>query len=141
MQLSAALPLATVEHIGSSSIPQAISKGDIDVLVAVAQADFAQALAALVALGYEEKNDTLRTPQLCMLVSPRADIDLAIQLIERGSKFEFFLTFRDALRADPDLVAQYNQIKRCANNSADYRLAKSSFIDEVLRRANKRASV
>ena len=141
MQLPAALPLATVEHIGASSIPQAISKGDIDVLVAVAQADFAQALAALVALGYEEKNDTLRTPQLCMLVSPRADIDLAIQLIERGSKFEFFLTFRDALRADPDLVAQYNQIKRCANNSADYRLAKSSFIDEVLRRANKRASV
>ena len=90
-ELSLALPYARIEHIGSSAIPGALSKGDIDICVAVPKKHFTEALGVLESKGYRIKVDTLRTPQLCMLISPRESTDLAIQLIEQGSDFEFFM--------------------------------------------------
>jgi GrpB-like predicted nucleotidyltransferase (UPF0157 family) len=129
------LPSAKIEHIGSSSIPGAASKGDIDICVAVSAFEFDTALAKLKALGYAIKADTLRTSQLCMLESPRTDISLAIQLIEKDSPFEFFLKFRDALIDNPDLVAQYNALKRQFVDQGDeiYRDEKAKFIKAVLK--------
>ena len=123
-----------IEHIGSSAIPGALSKGDIDLCVLVPAAQFEQALTVLEGLGYRQKIDTLRTDELCMLVSPREDIDLAVQLIVLGSVFEFFLVFRDALRGSPELVERYNRVKQDAAHlqENEYRAAKSRFIDEVL---------
>lgn len=110
-QLVAALPDARVDHVGSSAIPGAISKGDIDICVAVSADRFEAALQVLAELGYHEANDTLRTPQICMLKASRQDVDLALQRIEAGWRFEFFLRFRDALRAAPSLVTEYNELK------------------------------
>ena len=134
MAIGNLMPGVRIEHIGSSAIPGALSKGDIDLCLLVPAAQFEQALARLEQLGYREKLDTLRTDELCMLVSPRRDIDLAVQLVVLGSVFEFFLRFRDALRGSTALVEQYNQIKREAAHLTedDYRAAKSRFIDEVL---------
>lgn len=132
-----AIPLSRVEHVGASSIPGAVSKGDLDVCVIVAPAQHEQAVAALEALGYKVKVDTLRTPELCMLLSPVRDADVALQVIAEGSKFEFFMHFRDRLRADPLLVKQYNEVKwRSAGlGESGYREAKAKFIDTVLRSA------
>jgi GrpB-like predicted nucleotidyltransferase (UPF0157 family) len=131
--LAPVLPEARIEHVGASSIPGAISKGDLDVLLIVAPGTLEQAVIQLKTLGYQEKIDTLRTEQLCMLVAPRTDIDLALQVIEAGSRFEFFLHFRDALRADPALVAEYNRIKRETADAGQgvYRQAKGRFIEAV----------
>jgi GrpB-like predicted nucleotidyltransferase (UPF0157 family) len=128
------LPSAKIAHVGSSSIPGAISKGDIDICVAVPAAEFDATLATLEAQGYKIKTDTLRTPQLCMLNAPRRDISLAIQLIEKDSVFEFFHKFRDALTDNPDLVTRYNALKRqFADQGADvYRDEKAKFIRAVL---------
>ncbi len=128
------LPSARIEHVGASAIPGALSKGDLDVCVVVAAHDFDAALATLHGAGFREKADTLRTPQLCMLVADRPDVDLAVQLVERDSKFEFFMAFRDALRGRPELVAEYNQIKQTAAAAGQdaYRAAKSAFIERVL---------
>lgn len=84
--------------------------------------------------GYTAKTDTLRTPELCMLVSPRTDLDLALQVVAEGSQFEFFMRFRDALRAAPLLVDQYNQLKRnfAGLGEQRYREEKSKFIKAVL---------
>ena len=133
-EMSTILPTARVEHVGSSSIPGALSKGDIDVCIIVAAGQLPKAVSALTARGYVEKTETLRTPQLCMLLSPRRDIDLALQVIETGSQFEFFMSFRDALRSDPALVTRYNRVKKEALSLSDdqYRQAKSRFIEEVL---------
>ena len=134
-ELTRLLPGARIEHVGASSIPGAVSKGDLDICVVVAAHDHAGTVQTLEASGYVVKADTLRTPELCMLLSPRKDADVALQVVAAGSRFEFFMRFRDALRADPLLVERYNQLK---HNFADseagrYRDEKTKFIEAVLR--------
>ena len=129
-----AYPTAKVEHVGSSAIPGAISKGDLDICVLVAPELHAEAVAALQSTGYTIKVDTLRTSELCMLESPRRDFDVALQVVVEGSKFEFFMHFRDSLRGNPGLVQKYNQLKfqYCNRPPNEYREAKARFISSVL---------
>lgn len=127
------LPEARVEHIGASSIPRAISKGDLDIFVGVAVSQLDNNVRQLMTLGFQEKVDTLRTPELCMLESNAIE-DVAIQVVANGSEFECFLTFRDALCSNTILVQQYNELKiSCEGWSQDvYRQKKSAFIEWVL---------
>jgi GrpB-like predicted nucleotidyltransferase (UPF0157 family) len=129
------LPGARIEHVGASSIPGAVSKGDLDICVVVPANDHAATVHALEACGYVVKADTLRTPELCMLLSPRKDSDVALQVVTEGSRFEFFMRFRDAMRADPLLVERYNQVKRdfVHSGTGRYRDEKTKFIEAVLR--------
>jgi len=132
--LGAILPEARIEHIGASAIPGAYSKGDVDICVAVPRDRFLEALGVLGEAGFTLREGTLRTEQLCMLDAPDSEVPLAVQLIEAGSRYEFFMRFRDALRDDATLVARYNALKiEAAPYGADaYRAAKSSFIHDVL---------
>jgi GrpB-like predicted nucleotidyltransferase (UPF0157 family) len=133
-EISAVLPSAQIEHIGSSSVPGAISKGDLDIYVGVDPQAHESAVLTLIDCGYKEKLDTLRTPELCMLV---AQEDIALQVVAVGSQYEFFLRFRDLLRSKPDLVRKYNELKlSCVGFSEkQYRVIKSRFIEEVLQNA------
>lgn len=133
-KISAVLPSAQIEHIGSSSVPGAISKGDLDIYVGVDPQVHERAVLALIDCGYKEKLDTLRTHELCMLV---AQEDIALQVVAAGSQYEFFLSFRDLLRSKPDLVKKYNELKlSCIGFSEEqYRIVKSRFIEEALRNA------
>ncbi|MDX5935188.1 GrpB family protein [Acidithiobacillus thiooxidans] len=135
-ELSPLLTDARFEHIGASAIPGAISKGDLDICIVVDALKHRDTVEALEALGYVVKTGTLRTPELCMLVSPRRDLDIALQIVAAGSEFEFFMHFRDALLANACLVHQYNEIKRkFASFSPDcYRNEKAKFILSVLER-------
>ena len=134
-EIRAVLGDVRVEHVGSSSICGSISKGDVDMCVIVDAFAHAGAVAALEQAGYKAKPDTLRTAELCMMETARHDVDLALQVVANGSRFEFFVTFRDALRSNPALVAAYNQVKLRHKNSptAEYREAKAEFIEAVLR--------
>lgn len=127
------LPDVRVEHIGASAIPTAISKGDLDIFVGVEAFELERVVQLLVTLGFQEKFDTLRTPELCMLESSSTE-DVAIQVVANGSEFECFLVFRNKLRSDMSLVQQYNELKlSCEGLSQDaYRLKKSAFIEQVL---------
>jgi GrpB-like predicted nucleotidyltransferase (UPF0157 family) len=130
-RLTQVLPFAEIEHIGSSAITGAVSKGDLDVLVRVKNECFNEALAVIQSLGFSIKNGTLRTESLCMLEGPQG---VAIQLIEQGSKFEMFVRFRDLMNANPDLVDKYNELKmNCLGLTADeYRVRKSKFIEALI---------
>lgn len=132
-KILAVLPQARIEHIGASSIPNAVSKGDLDIFVGVDKPSLEASVTALKSLGCEEKQDTLRTGELCMLESVNDD-DVAIQVVANGSQFEFFLAFRDALRQSPKLVAQYNQLKHDCKGMGmdDYRAQKAVFVERVL---------
>lgn len=127
------IPEARVEHIGASSISKAISKGDLDIFVGVDAAELESNVQQLMTLGFQEKVDTLRTSELCMLESNTIE-DVAIQVVANGSEFECFLTFRDALRSDATLVQQYNELKLSCEgwSQKDYRQKKSIFIERVL---------
>ncbi|MDS7931302.1 GrpB family protein [Acinetobacter sp. V102_4] len=132
--ISTLLPFARIEHIGSSSIPNAISKGDLDIYIEVKPGQFEVAIEGLKTLNFIEKQNTLRTHELCMLESLNND-DVAFQIVATGSKFTFFLTFRNKLTASPALVDEYNQLKlQCSHLDHDqYRTIKSDFITRILK--------
>ncbi len=125
---------ARIEHIGASSIPGAISKGDLDVFVGVPRHRFAPSILILEDMGYSEKKGTLGTQSLRMLETKKYDCDVAIQLVENGSSFEMFLKFRDILRNDAKLLSEYNAMKRSCEGFSEerYRTTKAAFIESVL---------
>ncbi len=90
LEIAALLPDASIEHIGTSSIPNAVSKGDLDILVGVNGKELENAVKLLSTLGFNEKSDTLRTPELCMLENSSGE-DVAFQVVANGSEFEFFV--------------------------------------------------
>ena len=128
------LPSARIEHIGASAIPGAISKGDLDIFVGVPAATLAAAIPAVESIGFRIKKNTLRTPELCMLESTDASLDLAIQLVADDSSFENFIHFRDALLTDPSRLSAYNAMKRsCVGFTPEaYRRVKSQFVITTL---------
>ncbi|MFX6048520.1 GrpB family protein, partial [Acinetobacter baumannii] len=92
-----------IEHIGSSAVPNAISKGDLDIYIEVKSEQFEFAIEQLKTLNFIEKQNTLRTDELCMLESLNND-DVAFQVVVTDSVFTFFLTFRNKLMSSPLLV-------------------------------------
>jgi len=128
------IPESRIEHVGASAVPGAISKGDLDVFVGVPWERFEKTVDTLERLGYSVKADTLRTESLCMLETYRYKIPVVLQVVENGSRFEMFLTFRDALRRDAALLCQYNDMKRASEGLGEecYRAKKAAFIEDVL---------
>jgi len=128
------LPFAKIEHIGSSAIPNAVSKGDLDIYVEVKPEQFEMVIERLKMLNFIEKQNTLRTHELCMLESLNND-DVAFQIVVKDSIYIFFLTFRNKLMDSPALVKEYNQLKlECSHLDHDqYRAIKSDFINRVLK--------
>lgn len=128
------LPDARVEHVGASAIPGALSKGDLDIFVGVAAEALDGSIEAIESMGFRVKQDTLRTPELCMLELGTEGPAVAVQLVANGSRFESFIKFRDALIQSPQLLACYNELKKsCAGmNPESYRARKSTFIEGIL---------
>ena len=126
------LPYARVEHIGSSAVGGLISKGDLDVFVGVPGDFFENSIKLLLNHGFVEKQDTHRSNELCMLVSTIDDI--ALQLVANGSRYEFFLTFRDLLRESAELRQEYNELKVSSKglSQSAYQEKKSIFINKAL---------
>lgn len=131
-RLSEHLPEFELEHIGSSAIAGAITKGDIDIYLEVPQSHHPLAIRILLQLGLTIKLDTHRDASLCMLEHR----DFAMQVVAKDSEYVFFKTFRDALNGDPHLVEGYNTLKQRASNQSEdeYRRIKGEFIKQVLAR-------
>lgn len=134
-ELSQHLGNVRIIHIGASSIPGAISKGDLDVFVGVDKKDFKSSLVTIKNLGYVEKEGTLRTPQLCMLITDKYNHDVALQLVENGSEFEDFLKLKKLLSTKPSLLEEYNELKRSSShlNEDEYRSKKSKWVESLMK--------
>jgi GrpB-like predicted nucleotidyltransferase (UPF0157 family) len=134
LDLERSLTDARIEHIGSSAINGAISKGDLDVFVGVSRDRFEKSLEIIKGLEFIVKEGTLRTESLCMLVTEKYQHDVAIQLSVNGSEFEDFIRFRDILNQSPMLVDEYNTLKRESEGMEPnaYRAKKRTFIEQVL---------
>ncbi len=122
------------EHIGGSSIKGAVSKGDLDIFVGVNQEQFESIIMDLKNVGFTEKQGTLRTNQLCMLVTDKYNHDVALQVVVNGSEFENFLKFRDLMNSRPELVSEMNMFKRqCHGFSPEkYREVKSKWVENII---------
>jgi GrpB-like predicted nucleotidyltransferase (UPF0157 family)/GNAT superfamily N-acetyltransferase len=130
------LPAARIEHVGSSSIEGAVSKGDLDIFVGVEPEGFEEAIAAIESLGFRIKTESFRNESLCPFESDAYPLPVGLQLVVNRSEFECFLAFRNRINADGNLLSEYNRLKRQASDLSDdeYRRVKSQFIESVLNR-------
>jgi len=125
---------AEILHVGATAIPGCLTKGDLDVVVRVASADFAAAYSGLAA-HFARNAGSVRTADFAAFEDAGRTPHLGIQLTVNGSPFDVFHRFAAALRADPELVARYNALKRAYHDRPMtlYRAAKDAFITDVLR--------
>lgn len=125
------LPRAEVEHVGSTAIPGALTKGDLDVLVRVPAERFETAVAALCGL-YAIHQPQNWTPTYASFTDDTSrEPPVGVQLVVAGSADDaLFAPFRDAMIADPALLAQYNAMKLRFDGTdyAEYTDAKHAFI-------------
>lgn len=141
-ELAAALPawIVSIDHVGSTSVPGLDAKPIIDISVAVP--DLKASLSLVPALGrlgfvYRGEDDLPDRHYLPRTVDGLRRHHLS--LAEPGSWHRRnSLTFRDALRRDPELARRYGELKgRLAASAGTDRLAylngKTQFILDVLR--------
>ena len=127
-----------IEHSGSTAVPGMAAKPIIDILVGVA--DFKEApetVSPLEGIGYTYFGE-LKPGWLFFRTDHPHDRHLHV--VERGGiNWWSQLAFRDALRADPNLVTDYERVKtdlaaRFAENRAGYTEGKTEFVNSVLDR-------
>ena len=134
-RIGAALPAAEIEHVGSTAIPGALTKGDLDLLVRIPAVQFDAAVATLRGL-YAVHQPENWTPTYASFADAAAhDPPVGVQLAVAGSADDArFGPFRDALIAEPALLARYNALKR-GLDGADYEHytdVKGAFVERVL---------
>lgn len=124
-----------IHHIGSTSIPGSLTKGDLDVCVRVTTHAF-RTCEEILASHYPRNTASVRTESF----SSFGDDTVGIQLVVAGSELDGFLDFRDALEANPALIAAYNALKQSwhGKDMTPYREAKAAFIEKVLTQAHNR---
>jgi GrpB-like predicted nucleotidyltransferase (UPF0157 family) len=134
-RIAGLIPGAEVVHVGSTAVPGALTKGDLDLMVRVGAGGFEPAVRALGS-AYSIHQPENWTPSFASFVDPQAsDPPVGVQLVVAGSKEEaIFEPFLEALRDHPALLAEYNTLKRRLDGS-DYELytrVKGEFIERVL---------
>ena len=128
------LPDARIEHVGSTSVPGSITKGDLDVCVLVRPDAFARADRTLEHR-FSRNIGSDRTESLSSFVDENAgDVPVGIQLVARGGEEDSFVRWRELLRRSPQLLEAYNDLKRQWHGARHdaYRVAKSRFIEAAL---------
>jgi GrpB-like predicted nucleotidyltransferase (UPF0157 family) len=101
-----------VHHIGSTAIPTIAAKPIIDMIAGVS--DLEEARSASAALEGEGYVETPHRPEVAHHFSKPSmrEAQFGLHLTEPGSTlWRERLGFRDALRADPALAAEYEELK------------------------------
>ncbi len=126
-RLASLLPAYELVHTGGTSVPGALTKGDVDLHLRVAPTDFAATVGVLRGLYRsvhpEIWQDTLAT------FAVEASLPTGIAVTPIGSEHDVrFRRSWELLRADPRLLARYNAMKQ----GGDYEDRKSAFFDSIL---------
>ncbi len=135
--LTTLLPEARIEHIGSTSIPGAITKGDLDICVLVLPGAFAEA-DHILSEQFARNVGSHQSATLSSFVDNSLPVPVGIQLVALGGNEDFFLRWRDLLRSTPEILKQYEVLKRHwhGRSHEGYRRAKSTFIEQMLKAPN-----
>ncbi len=123
------LPESDCRHIGATSIPKSLSKGDLDVLVMVKSAYFTKA-ELILSKHFKENIGTEFTTDFHSFVSIEYPIDVGIQLKSEESKWPCFLQWQKLLLEDEEVHNEYDELKRSFEGKlmSDYRQAKEVLI-------------
>jgi len=137
-------PDLVVEHIGSTSVPGLPGKGIVDLVIATEPSDIPGLTQTLYGLGFgPQPGPDPFPPTRPMLVGSMTvkgeTFRIHLHVQPRGDELVRDLAFRDALRADPELLAAYAELKSEIvdgghNQSFQYTFRKQAWIADVHRR-------
>ena len=126
-----------IEHVGSTSVPNIAAKPILDILLGVAvPVDVAAVAGAFATIGYEHATWAgVPGHEVFGKGDPRTHLIHAVPF--KGAAWGRMLGFRDALRSDPALAAEYAALKqnlatRFPDDRSVYTDGKSAFVARVL---------
>jgi GrpB-like predicted nucleotidyltransferase (UPF0157 family) len=134
-RIESLLPGVAVEHVGATAVPDALTKGDLDLLVAVSEARFPAAIDSLKDLYVVDQPENWTSTFASFKQVPEGEVPVGIQVVIVGSGDQsLFLKWRGKLRSDPELLDRFNAFKRDQEGSdpGSYIEAKARFIESVL---------
>ena len=141
-------PDLVVEHIGSTAVPGLPGKGVVDLLIPTEPADIPDVTAMLFELGFGPQPGDDPFPPTRPLLVGSMDVDgttfrIHCHVQPRGEEMVRDLAFRDALRADPALMAAYAELKSEIvaggyHETYQYTYRKQAWIADVHRRLGVR---
>jgi GrpB-like predicted nucleotidyltransferase (UPF0157 family) len=127
------VPALDIEHIGATSLPDGLTKGDVDVNLRVDAGQFDHVVAMLsTRFGIAQPQNWTAT--YASFSDDRRALPVGIQVTVKGSNDDFLVMLRDRLRSDADLRREYNHLKH-QNSSAGadvYWQAKNDFLQRLL---------
>jgi GrpB-like predicted nucleotidyltransferase (UPF0157 family) len=135
---------ATVEHVGSTSVPGLAAKPVIDIDVVVASAaDVPRAIERLRPLGYLHQGDRGVTGREAFTWPPDARRHHLYLVVSGSEPHLEHVELRDYLRDNPRVAADYGALKtelaqRLGADRLGYTEAKAEFVAGVLRAARRR---
>jgi GrpB-like predicted nucleotidyltransferase (UPF0157 family) len=138
------LPDVNVEHIGSTSVPGCAGKGVIDLMLIYPEGRLEAVRSLLDALGFQRQTTRDPFPESRPMRIGAIEYDGAVFRIHAhviacdSPEVGWTRAFRDRLRADPKLLADYVARKRGiigagVIDSVDYSIEKGPFIQKAIR--------
>jgi GrpB-like predicted nucleotidyltransferase (UPF0157 family) len=127
------LPEADVQHVGSTAVPNCLTKGDLDIQVRVTTEQFQMAVQTLSAL-YELNEGSVKTDSFRAFKDDSTIPPLGVQLNVINSEFDFFWKFRDVLLINDKYRKEYDDLKRNYEGKEmdEYREAKNEFFQRII---------
>jgi GrpB-like predicted nucleotidyltransferase (UPF0157 family) len=103
-----------IEHVGSTAVPGLAGKPTIDIAVGVDTLDLLPEHRKRMAdAGFIFQPDEDRPWERRFVKGEQFPREVIVHVVAwDGSKWSEFIRFREALRADPELAAEYEQLKR-----------------------------
>jgi len=137
-------PRVYFEHIGSTSVPGMLAKPIVDIMIGVATGQVERIRVKVGALGYEDMGEAGVSGRIYLrrrLRSGSVLVGFNVALVERGGViWTSNLALRDHLRANPDAVREYVNVKQAAiRNGATSLLEYSIYKRECVNRLMDRA--
>ncbi|MFI5356077.1 MAG: GrpB family protein [Opitutales bacterium] len=105
-------PGADIQHIGSTSIPGTVTKGDIDVAVRVPAADFEPTVASLRSAYEVAQPQNWSATFASFKDDATGPLPFGVQVMVIGSETDHLVALRDLLIRDPAARARYNEVKQ-----------------------------
>ena len=128
-----------VHHVGSTSVPGLCAKPVLDILASIPDFDRGVALVpALEKLGYEyRRGNAIRDRHFFRLRRGTTRIHHLALAEPSSNHHRVTLAFRDALRVDPQVAADYAELKlelarRYPRDREAYIEGKSAFVEHIL---------
>lgn len=122
-------PNVLIEQVGSSAIPGAIGKFDVDIQIRVTSIQFEQVVSGMRQYFVEKYREQIGGNELAIFKgSGEYLIDYMVTVID--SKYDDYYKVRDFLINNPETLNQYNECKKRYEGKtyAEYKKAKGEFL-------------